>query len=272
MRFAGIDIGGERHAVAVVDEAGAVLVRSTYFEEEAAGYELVKDLLDDPDDCLVAMEAAGHYWRNLFTFLVGHGFKVALLNPLRTRRSPWLYRQSPLLPLVFSVQFRGAHNDEAHRIGRGNRHRGGHNHPRAKRNGTVPLRNLIRLMWVAEAFTKPLPCAGPALHRTKCLVNTRTHQSSRRFPLINFGITGVTENCKSHFCPKTSEWTGIYCPWTASFTGRGPIFTTLPIFRPIGKVTILPLLFAYQFTSMLGDVPTDQPAAGKYEKKYCRFI
>jgi transposase len=32
------------------------------------------------------MEATGHYWRNLFAFLVGHGFKVSLLNPLRTRR------------------------------------------------------------------------------------------------------------------------------------------------------------------------------------------
>jgi transposase len=86
MRFAGIDIGGERHAVAVVNEGGAVLVKSTFFGEDAAGYERVKDLLDDPDDCLVAMEATGHYWRNLFAFLVGHGFKVALLNPLRTRR------------------------------------------------------------------------------------------------------------------------------------------------------------------------------------------
>jgi len=86
MRFAGIDIGGERHAVAVVNEGGAVLVKSTFFGEDAAGYERVKDLLDDPDDCLVAMEATGHYWRNLFAFLVGQGFKVALLNPLRTRR------------------------------------------------------------------------------------------------------------------------------------------------------------------------------------------
>lgn len=32
------------------------------------------------------MEATGLYRRNLFAFLVGHGFKVALLNPLRTRR------------------------------------------------------------------------------------------------------------------------------------------------------------------------------------------
>jgi predicted NBD/HSP70 family sugar kinase len=31
MRFAGIDIGGERHAVAVVNENGALLVRSALF-------------------------------------------------------------------------------------------------------------------------------------------------------------------------------------------------------------------------------------------------
>jgi len=32
------------------------------------------------------MEATSHYWRNLFAFLLAHGFSVALLNPLRTRR------------------------------------------------------------------------------------------------------------------------------------------------------------------------------------------
>jgi len=56
----------------------------------------------------------------------------------------------------------------------------------------------------------------------------------------------------------------MYWPCTPNFTGNGPIFTTLLTFRPIGNVTMLPLLLAYQFTSMFGDVPTDQPAAGKY--------
>ena len=57
MRFAGIDIGGERHAVAVVNEGGAVVVKSTFFGEDAAGYQRVRDLLGDPHDCVVAMEA-----------------------------------------------------------------------------------------------------------------------------------------------------------------------------------------------------------------------
>jgi hypothetical protein len=37
MRFVGIDIGGERHAMAVVKGEGAVLTRPTVFTEDAAG-------------------------------------------------------------------------------------------------------------------------------------------------------------------------------------------------------------------------------------------
>ena len=85
-RFAGIDIGSERHVVAVVDEHGAVLLKPTPFGEEAAGYQRLMELLGSPQGCLVAMEATGHYWRNLFAYLVAEGFTVALLNPVRTRR------------------------------------------------------------------------------------------------------------------------------------------------------------------------------------------
>jgi transposase len=85
-RFAGIDIGSERHVVAVVDEHLAVLVKPTPFGEEAIGYQRLVELLGSPQDCLVAMEATGHYWRNLFAYLVSEGFSVALINPLRTRR------------------------------------------------------------------------------------------------------------------------------------------------------------------------------------------
>jgi transposase len=86
MRFAGIDVAAERHYVAIVDETGAVLQKPTPVSEEATGYRQLRELLGNPEDCLVAMEATGHYWRNLFTFLAGEGFSIALLNPLRTRR------------------------------------------------------------------------------------------------------------------------------------------------------------------------------------------
>jgi transposase len=32
------------------------------------------------------MEATGHYWQNLFAFLVAEGYQVTVINPLRTRR------------------------------------------------------------------------------------------------------------------------------------------------------------------------------------------
>ena len=86
MRFAGIDVAAERHVAAMVDETGRVLCKPNAFGETAAGYELLFELLGAPEDCLVALEATGHYWRNLFVSLVAKGYAVAVLNPLRTRR------------------------------------------------------------------------------------------------------------------------------------------------------------------------------------------
>lgn len=86
MRFVGVDIGKESHVVAVVDESQAVLVKPTAIKEDATGYSKLLELLGAPDETLVAMEATGHYWQNLFALLASKGFAIALLNPLRTRR------------------------------------------------------------------------------------------------------------------------------------------------------------------------------------------
>jgi transposase len=86
MRFIGIDIGAESHVVAVVDEAGGVLVKPAPFSEDGEGYAKLRTLLGGPEETLCAMEATGHYWQNLFAFLAADGFQIALLNPLRTHR------------------------------------------------------------------------------------------------------------------------------------------------------------------------------------------
>src|SRR5262249_5162746 len=86
MRFAGIDIGAESHMVAVLDEQGEVLCRSSPVGEDASGYARLFQLLGSPDDCLVALEATGHYWRNLFAALIAKNYVVAVLTPLRTAR------------------------------------------------------------------------------------------------------------------------------------------------------------------------------------------
>ena len=95
MRFAGIDIASEMHVVAIVDEASRVLVKPMRFGEDRAGHERLLELLGESGDILVAMEATGHYWRNLFATLLIRGYRVALLNPLRTRR---FAEEEPSLP------------------------------------------------------------------------------------------------------------------------------------------------------------------------------
>jgi transposase len=83
MLVVGIDIGGELHHVAVVDEAGAMVVKATPFAENAVGYQQLFALLAragarggadlplaaasaEQERTLVVMEATGHYWQNLF--------------------------------------------------------------------------------------------------------------------------------------------------------------------------------------------------------------
>ena len=86
MRFVGIDIASEKHVVAVVDESCQVLEKPKGFDEDSGGYAKLLELAGPPEDVLVAMEATGHYWKNLFAVLVARGYTVALLNPLRTSR------------------------------------------------------------------------------------------------------------------------------------------------------------------------------------------
>jgi transposase len=86
MRYFGIDIASQDHVVAGVDERGELLLKPTTFTEDFPGYAKLFELLGDPRGALIAMEATGHYWRNVFAALVTRGFAVALLNPLRTRR------------------------------------------------------------------------------------------------------------------------------------------------------------------------------------------
>jgi transposase len=86
VRFVGIDIAAEKHVVAAVNEAGDVLLKPTSFGEDATGYTKLFELLGEPAETLVALEATGHYWKNVFAELAARGFEIALINPLRTHR------------------------------------------------------------------------------------------------------------------------------------------------------------------------------------------
>jgi transposase len=83
--FPGIDIAPERHLLARLDTAGRPIGKPILITEDHDGYDtLLKALGLAP--ALVAMEATGHYWKNIFAALAAAGHGVALLNPFVTRR------------------------------------------------------------------------------------------------------------------------------------------------------------------------------------------
>jgi transposase len=84
MRYVGIDIGSEWHVVAVVDANGNILAGPTKCAEDSEGYTQMRLVLGSSADTKVALEATGHYWKNVFAMLAAEGFELALLNPRRT--------------------------------------------------------------------------------------------------------------------------------------------------------------------------------------------
>lgn len=83
--FAGIDIASERHMLARLDDQGAPIGKPIPITEDRAGYDALLKALGPPP-VLVAMEATGHYWKNIFAVLAAAGHDVALLNPFVARR------------------------------------------------------------------------------------------------------------------------------------------------------------------------------------------
>jgi transposase len=86
VRYIGIDIGREKHAIAIVGTEGEPLLKPQTFEDGAEGYKKLADWLGDSDGAVVGLEATGHYWKNLVAWLIARGFGVVVINPLRTRR------------------------------------------------------------------------------------------------------------------------------------------------------------------------------------------
>ena len=88
MYFIGIDIAKRSHCVGIEDHDGDPLCDAFKINNTADGFtKLLSRLakLDiSADNCIIGMEATGHYWLNSFEFLGAQGFDVVLINPINT--------------------------------------------------------------------------------------------------------------------------------------------------------------------------------------------
>lgn len=86
MFFIGIDIAKYTHFASVVNSDGEVLIKPFSFSESAEGFDsFLSRISSFPiNDCLVGLEATGHYSENLVLFLHEKGYNIGIINPIQT--------------------------------------------------------------------------------------------------------------------------------------------------------------------------------------------
>ena len=88
MFYIGIDIAKQSHQVAFLDDGGNIIVKPFVFQNSNQGFEKLVVAFTkygiSKDNCVIAMEATGHYWFALYFFLSDLGFSVKVLNPIQT--------------------------------------------------------------------------------------------------------------------------------------------------------------------------------------------
>ena len=89
MYYIGIDIAKRAHEICLTDESGAVLDGNSFsIPNTLSGIEKLQKKLDkfglNQDNAIVGMEATGHYWLVLYSWLVDQGYVVKVINPLVT--------------------------------------------------------------------------------------------------------------------------------------------------------------------------------------------
>ncbi|TFD98319.1 IS110 family transposase [Jeotgalibacillus sp. R-1-5s-1] len=86
--YVGIDVGKRQHEVGILDDHGKKIGKTCRFANSREGGQVFLDFLTQhgvtADNCLCGMEATGHYWLSLFSFLHEKAFQTTVFNPLQS--------------------------------------------------------------------------------------------------------------------------------------------------------------------------------------------
>ena len=95
MYCCGIDIAKYKHEATVIDESGKALLDSISFSNSKEGCEKLLELFDrfgvSKETLLIGMEATGHYWLSLYSYLTELGFDVKVINPIQSEAFRKMY-------------------------------------------------------------------------------------------------------------------------------------------------------------------------------------
>lgn len=88
MFYIGIDVGKRHHEVGVIDEKGQPIGKTLRFENSKSGSEKLLEFFNQhqlaPDNSVIGLEATGHYWLSIFSFVHKLGFKTTVFNPFQS--------------------------------------------------------------------------------------------------------------------------------------------------------------------------------------------
>ncbi len=88
MLYLGIDIGKNTHIASLIDETAKPLFKAFSFSNTTEGANsLIEKLsvhINSPSEVEIGMEATGHYWLSIYSFLVENRFVVHVVNPIQT--------------------------------------------------------------------------------------------------------------------------------------------------------------------------------------------
>ena len=88
MLFVGIDIGKNNHVASMMDEYGKVVFKAFSFSNTTDGgnalFSKLSSYSSNPSDFEIGMEATGHYWLSVYSFLFEKGFLLHVINPIQT--------------------------------------------------------------------------------------------------------------------------------------------------------------------------------------------
>ena len=87
MYIVGIDIGKNHHEASIVSPEGKQIGRSLRFATTHTGADslmsfIFKNIGNSP--CVFGMEATGHYWYPIYSFLKAKGYTIYVINPIQS--------------------------------------------------------------------------------------------------------------------------------------------------------------------------------------------
>lgn len=95
MFYVGIDIAKKNHEASIIDFSGKPLSKSISFSNTVKGLDKFKDFLNsfnlNTNNCIIGMEATGHYWLSLYSFLLNLGFQCVVINPIQSEAFRKMY-------------------------------------------------------------------------------------------------------------------------------------------------------------------------------------